>query len=237
MSNVKEISKSFINSVDPFNYYKNNFWGMNYLMHRKNNLKLNITQKEILQSLHKSSEVTIVAPRQAGVSSTFALYVSWNLLYKEKNIGVIVNNKAEGTSFLNKVRDTLVQSDDYNSTKLVIDKRNRIDYRFSNVKIYNHPIEFRGTAPDILIFENAAFYDNLEDFLMCALPTINSIKDKQIIMSSTMETENICEGHFKKWFLAQRRKSNFFKKNLLLEKADDSNVIYNENCEVLNFLR
>ena len=226
-----------MNSVDPFNYYKNNFLGMNYLMHKKTKLKISNAQKRILTSLHKSDSVTVSMPRQKGLSSALSLYVAWILLYDyERRIIVITDSDNTGSHFISKVRDILQKSSDFNNTKLVVDNRNRIDYDFCSVKSRTASIDaLRGEGPDIVIVENAAYIKNLGE-LMTPMEMVFSARNCQVIMTSTFERNYPISDFFKEWIIEKRKKSKFLMRNLLLEKASKYNVIDHESCEVLNFL-
>lgn len=135
-------------------------------------------QKDLLKDFHDFRYNIILKARQLGISTIVAGYVSWMMLfYKEKNILVMATKQNTAIEIVDKVRDMVESVPEFLRIARVT-TNNRTKFELSNgSKIQGVPTSKdagRGQALSLLIIDEAAFVENMEDLWTGLLPTIST---------------------------------------------------------------
>jgi hypothetical protein len=135
-------------------------------------------QKELLNDFHDHRFNVILKGRQLGISTIVSGYVAWMMLfYKEKNILVMATKQNTAIEIVDKVRDMIESVPDFLKIATV-QVNNRTKFELSNgSKIQGTPTSKdagRGQALSLLIIDEAAFVDDMDDLWTGLLPTIST---------------------------------------------------------------
>ncbi len=135
-------------------------------------------QKELLSDFHDHRFNIILKARQLGISTIVSGYVAWMMLfYKEKNILVMATKQATAIEIVDKVRDMVQSVPDFLKIATV-STNNRTKFELSNgSKIQGTPTSKdagRGQALSLLIIDEAAFVDDMDELWTGLLPTIST---------------------------------------------------------------
>ena len=135
-------------------------------------------QKELLKDFHDHRYNVILKSRQMGISTIVSGYCSWMMLFhKEKNILVMATKQKTAIEIVDKVKDIIDSVPEF--LKLAtITVNNKTTFELSNgSKIQGTPTSKdagRGQALSLLIVDEAAFVDDMEDLWTGLLPTIST---------------------------------------------------------------
>lgn len=135
-------------------------------------------QKELLKDFHDHRYNVILKSRQMGISTIVSGYVAWIMLFhKEKNILVMATKQNTAIEIVDKVRDMIQSVPDFLKLATVT-INNRTKFELSNgSKIQGTPTSKdagRGQALSLLIVDEAAFVDDMDDLWTGLLPTIST---------------------------------------------------------------
>jgi len=135
-------------------------------------------QKQLLKDFHDFRYNVILKGRQLGISTIVSGYVAWMMLfYKEKNILVMATKQNTAIEIVDKVRD-MVESVPNFLKIATVSTNNRTKFELSNgSKIQGVPTSKdagRGQALSLLIVDEAAFVENMDDLWTGLLPTIST---------------------------------------------------------------
>jgi len=135
-------------------------------------------QKELLNDFHDHRFNIILKARQLGISTIVSGYVAWMMLFhKEKNILVMATKQATAIEIVDKVRD-MVESVPNFLRIATVSVNNRTKFELSNgSKIQGTPTSKdagRGQALSLLIIDEAAFVDDMDELWTGLLPTIST---------------------------------------------------------------
>lgn len=135
-------------------------------------------QKDLLNDFHDYRFNVILKARQLGISTIVSGYISWMMLfYKEKNILVMATKQNTAIEIVDKVRDIVESVPDFLKIATV-SVNNRTKFELSNgSKIQGVPTSKdagRGQALSLLIVDEAAFVDDMDDLWTGLLPTIST---------------------------------------------------------------
>jgi hypothetical protein len=135
-------------------------------------------QKQLLKDFHDYRYNVILKSRQMGISTIVSGYVAWMMLFhKEKNILVMATKQNTAIEIVDKVRDIIQSVPDF--LKLAtVSTNNRTKFELSNgSKIQGTPTSKdagRGQALSLLIIDEAAFVDDMEELWTGLLPTVST---------------------------------------------------------------
>lgn len=135
-------------------------------------------QKDLLKDFHDFRYNVILKGRQLGISTIVAGYVAWMMLfYKEKNVLVMATKQNTAIEIVDKVRDMVESVPEFLKIAKVI-TNNRTKFELSNgSKIQGVPTSKdagRGQALSLLIIDEAAFVDDMDDLWTGLLPTVST---------------------------------------------------------------
>jgi hypothetical protein len=135
-------------------------------------------QKDLLNDFHDHRYNVILKSRQMGISTIVSGYVAWMMLFfKEKNILVMATKQNTAIEIVDKVRDMVESVPDFLKIARVT-TNNRTKFELSNgSKIQGTPTSKdagRGQALSLLIIDEAAFVDDMEDLWTGLLPTVST---------------------------------------------------------------
>jgi hypothetical protein len=135
-------------------------------------------QKQLLKDFHDQRYNVILKSRQMGISTIVSGYVAWMMLFfKEKNILVMATKQNTAIEIVDKVRDMVESVPDFLKIATVT-TNNRTKFELSNgSKIQGTPTSKdagRGQALSLLIVDEAAFVDDMDDLWTGLLPTIST---------------------------------------------------------------
>ncbi len=171
-------------------------------------------QKELLKDFHDFRYNVILKGRQLGISTIVSGYVAWMMLfYKEKNVLVMATKQNTAIEIVDKVRDMIESVPDFLKLATVV-INNRTKFELSNgSKIHGVPTSKdagRGQALSLLIIDEAAFVDDMDDLWTGLLPTI-STGGRCIALS----TPNGVGNWFHKTYVDSESAANNFKSTKL----------------------
>jgi len=135
-------------------------------------------QKNLLNDFHDHRFNVILKARQLGISTIVSGYVAWMMLFhKEKNILCMATKQNTAIEIVDKVRDMIESVPDFLKLAAVV-TNNRTKFELSNgSKIHGVPTSKdagRGQALSLLIIDEAAFVDDMDDLWTGLLPTIST---------------------------------------------------------------
>jgi hypothetical protein len=135
-------------------------------------------QKQLLNDFHDHRYNIILKSRQMGISTIVSGYCSWMMLFhKEKNVLVMATKQKTAIEIVDKVKDIIESVPDFLKLATVT-VNNKTTFELSNgSKIQGTPTSKdagRGQALSLLIVDEAAFVDDMDDLWTGLLPTIST---------------------------------------------------------------
>lgn len=167
-------------------------------------------QEQSLREFHDNDFNIVLKSRQMGISTLVAAYSLWMMLFhSDKNILVISKTQEVAKEIVSKVRfanDNLpswmrVQALDNNKLSLKLKNGSRI------LAVSSASDAGRSFALSLLIIDEAAFIDKIDEIWTAAYPTL-STGGRAIILSTPNGVGNLFH---KMWKDAEAKKSNFNK--------------------------
>jgi len=135
-------------------------------------------QKQLLNDFHDHRFNVILKSRQMGISTIVSGYVTWMMLFhKEKNILVMATKQTTAIEIVEKVKDILNSIPSWlkiaeisvnNKTKLELDNGSKIQGTPTSKDAG------RGQALSLLIIDEAAHVDDMDDLWTGLLPTVST---------------------------------------------------------------
>jgi hypothetical protein len=135
-------------------------------------------QKDLLSDFHDHRLNVILKSRQMGISTIVAGYAAWMLLFhKERNVLVMATKLNTAIEIVEKVKDIIDSVPEYikiseitvnNKTKLELSNGSRIQ------GVPTSKDAGRSQALSLLIIDEAAFVDDMDDLWTGLLPTIST---------------------------------------------------------------
>jgi hypothetical protein len=174
---------------------------------------LNINQKAILSTIIDSNLVSVIKPRQAGVTTALLYYVANLMKYsnKRKSIALFEPNYSTGEDFLKKLGFLLRG---YYENNLRVNKKD-LYLEGSYFKVMHDYDKLIGARYDVIIIDEAAHNKNLDNILLNSYASLSE-GGKLICVSSC---GGISDGVFKKFhFDIRGNGSEVYQKHLIIEK-------------------
>ena len=187
---------------------------------------LNLNQKAILSTILDSSLVSVIKPRQVGVTTVLVYYVA-NLMKhsnKRKNIAFFATNYSLGEDFLKKLGFLLRG---YLENNLRVNKKN-LYLEGSYFNVMHDYDKLIGARYDVIIVDEAAFNKNLENILINSYAALT--EGGKLICVSSLGGVN--EVVFKEFHLSlQGSELELYQKHLIIEKKHFKNL---KNTKTVN---
>lgn len=235
---------------DPL-YFAKNYW-YSFIPTKADTIKVPMVpfQDEMIKFLHNNDLNLIKKSRQMYVTTTMAIYVTWNLIFKyDYSIGIVSNNMMLSHRFLNLVRRNLekfrvgFKLED----EIVVD--NKTEIRLANgssLKAFaGNKGAGRGYTINMFIFDEAAYIKDLEYIWSGAGMATIAQKGSKIIFAST--PNNAGDLFHKIWVGAKTETNDFnvidldwtmnpnYTKDIQIRDGKPWSPWYEEQCKRLNF--
>ena len=165
-------------------------------------------QESTLQDLYDNDFNIILKSRQMGISTLVAAYSLWLMLFhKDKNILVISTKQEVAKEIVSKVR---FANDNLPSwLKVQCDEDNKLSLKFKNgsriLATSSAGDAGRSFALSLLVIDEAAFIEDIEDIWTSAYPTL-STGGRAIILSTPFGVGNFFH---KMWKAAEAKENKF----------------------------
>ena len=171
-------------------------------------------QKELLKDFHDHRYNVILKSRQMGISTIVAGYAAWMLLFhKERNILVMATKLNTAIEIVEKVKDIIESVPAWvKIAEVTVDNKTKLELS-NGSKIHGVPTSKdagRSQALSLLIIDEAAFVDDMDDLWTGLLPTI-STGGRCIALS----TPNGVGNWFHKTYVDSQSGLNNFKPSVL----------------------
>jgi len=182
-------------------------------------------QRQVVEDFLNYHNLLFVKSRQIGISTiTQAIIVSVITLFPNVTAGVISKDGAEATDFVKKTKSMIENLDEWIRPKF--QKKLEQDVILTNgsrivsatVNAHKPSTTFRGKSLAILVVDEAAFIDYIDEAYTSMMPAVSKVqkvaKEKGIpygtfIISTPNKTVGIGKWYFDKYKLAERGKSIF----------------------------
>lgn len=162
--------------------------------HGMEKIKLDYSQKKILKKFNKDHNLCILASRQTGVTTANKILIAHTLIFNTNcTIGVISRNK----QYIEDINFMLDYVPPEFVPKYIMKTKNRIDLangcRLVQTYNPNPHVSFLGMSLNILVIEDAAYINKLEELTINLYPALAKVQDVSkklnkpygIIMSSS----------------------------------------------------
>lgn len=166
--------------------------------------KLFPRQKQIIDAYLEHNKNIVTKPRQAGVSTTTAAFLSWRVGFASRNnpekILILANKQAMAFEFLDKVREFVQQlprwlwgpeyyGSEENEKRDIFVKNSQKEFELPNkcrVKaVATSKDALRGYTPTFLVFDEAAFIDNGAEVFGAAMSSLGCISDDSLVLTES----------------------------------------------------
>ena len=179
----KEIVRS---GRDPI-YFINNYVRIAHPMKGLINFNLYPFQEEVVKDFTNHRYNIVLKARQLGISTTIAAYIAWLLLFhRGKNVLVMATKLQTAANLVKKVKLAMKSLPDWMMiSQIVIDNRNsfKLDNESEVKAISTSGDAGRSEALSLLVIDEAAIIEGLEDLWAGLLPTLSTGGD--CIVAST----------------------------------------------------
>lgn len=135
-------------------------------------------QKDLLGDFHDHRLNVILKSRQMGISTIVAGYAAWMLLFhKERNVLVMATKLNTAIEIVEKVKDIIDSVPEYiKISEIIVNNKTKLELS-NGSRIQGVPTSKdagRSQALSLLIIDEAAFVDDMEDLWTGLLPTIST---------------------------------------------------------------
>lgn len=168
-------------------------------------------QKRLFETYNNNDRVIVLAPRQSGKSVFTIAYLLWYATFNElKNIVLVANKEKTAMKTLKKLKEMYLNLPFFMKQGVI--EWNKLSLSFENgCNIYAEATSSSGNRGDtvsiLYIDECAIIEPNLwEDFYASVYPTISSVKNAKIIISSTPKGFNF---YYNLWTMAINKQSDY----------------------------
>ena len=167
-------------------------------------------QEECLKDFHNHGRCIVLKSRQMGISTLVAAYALWELIFHDgKNILVISIKETAAKEVIGKIK--LANDELPPWLKVPIIESNKLSLKLNNqsrvLATSSASDSARGFAASLLIIDECAFVDGIEDIWTSAQQTLATVAaGKAIILSTPNGMGNFFH---KTWSEAESQKNNF----------------------------
>lgn len=173
-----------------------------------------LNQKSVLNTILKNDVVSVIKPRQSGITTIMLYYVASLMKFSNdrKSIAYFGFDNAASENFLKKLGFLLRG---YYENNLRVNRKD-LYLEGSYFKTIQDYYKLRGANFDVIIIDEAAYHKNLNHILMYASQALTS-KGKLICISSL---GGVSDLNFQNFHFRLNNALEFYKKDLLIEKKD-----------------
>ena len=159
-------------------YFLDNFAKVSHPKRGLIPMKLFPYQEELVNKFQNHRFNIVLKARQIGASAIAAAYISWLLYFhKEQNVLIISTKVQTATNLVRKTKMILKNLPSwFNLTKIVVDNKTSIELdNGSQIKAASSTVDAaRSEALSLLVIDEAAFIEDMEDIWTAASPTIST---------------------------------------------------------------
>ena len=175
------------------------------------NVKIRDYQQGILHTLSEEHRVMIMASRQTGKTTTTGIYILWYLLFNKDKTALVVGNKwRTSEEILNKIKETLTALPFFMKRGILVSNTQDMTFDNGSRIVTTAP----GKSASIGFTINLLYMDEfahipaqfIGPFWRSVYPTVSSMKDSRIVISSTPNGQNM---FWEMWCAAVEKKSGF----------------------------
>ena len=205
---VKEILKCRKDIV----YFAENYYKIITLDKGLQTIKLYDFQKDLLRTIQNEKRIIVLASRQVGKTTTYAIFCLWYILfYPEKSIAITANKERTAIEILDRIKTAYQELPIWLQQGIIGWGRREIMLE-NNSKILaasTSSTAIRGFSMNVLIIDEMAFIPRniFNDFWSSVYPVISSGQDSKVIIVSTPNKKN----HFYKFWIDAKEGRNLFK--------------------------
>lgn len=154
-----------------------------YFKPDKEPLKLLPHQKAMIMNFEESKATIIKSCRQSGKSLITLAYAYWAALFHQKSVLIIVPKSASYECLVKYLYKNIEEE----NVPCKVKNKNCIEFADGGLINFSIP---RGTTGcgrsfDMMILDDMAFMDNIEEFWNCVYPIVSCSKNSKIIVMST----------------------------------------------------
>lgn len=181
-NNISKKQKQILQKIikgrqDPIEWINNNV----YISHpKRGKIKFNLYpfQKTFLKIVLLKHFIVTLKSRQVGMSTITQAYCLWCALHYSKfEILIISANRDNATSFLRKLREMYNNLDNDYKTFIPATSDNKLSMEFANgskiTTMAATASSSRGESVNLLVFDEAAFINNVDEVYRGTMPTIS----------------------------------------------------------------
>jgi hypothetical protein len=168
-------------------------------------------QKRMSDVYNNNNRIIVLAPRQSGKSIFTIAYLLWYALFNEyQNIVLIANKASTAKKTLRKLKEMFIHLPMFLKHGVVEWNKTQIIFS-NNSKIYAEATSSSGNRGDtvsILYIDECAIIEKnlMEEFFASVYPTIASVKNAKIIISSTPKGYNF---FYLLWSMANNKQNDY----------------------------
>ena len=170
-------------------------------------------QEQMIRDFHDHDRIVILKSRQMGISTLIAAYVLWVMVFHEgKNTLIVSIKETTAMEIISKIKTAHDKLPPWikNFTGGVVEE-NKHALKFKNLSMVlatsSASDSTRSFSASFVIFDEAAFIDDIDALWTSAQPTLSTVKNGKAIILST---PNGMGGFFHKtWIDAENKVSSF----------------------------
>ena len=196
----------------------NNFWYFveNYLKIRTNDFDTVLAkpfdfQKNIINSVIQNTHNIIMLGRQQGKTSTMCMYITWFILFqRNRKVYLFGSTLAISTENLSKVYEIIGETPFFLQSGFI--KKNERSLTLANgssIKALPSSEKLRGFTPNLILWDEAAFTPNDENFYTSIVNSLSSGKGKNTKMCVVSTPNGLGNTFARLWFGALEEKNEY----------------------------
>jgi hypothetical protein len=193
-------------------------------------------QDQMLQDFHDHNRIIILKSRQMGISTLIAAYVLWVMVFHEgKNTLIVSIKESTAMEIISKIQLAYEKLPPWlKKFTQGVKEMNKHSIRFNNMSMVlatsSASDSTRSFSASFIIFDEAAFIDDIDELWTSAQPTLSTVSDGKAIILST---PNGMGGFFHNtWVKAESKINGFHPIKLPWHlRPDRDKVWYNTQIE------
>lgn len=156
----------------------------NYFKLYKDPIKLHPCQKAMIMNFDENKATIVKSPRQTGKSLISLAYAYWSALIHQKSVAIITHSRTAAEN-LCKILQSNIHEENIDCKRL---NKTLIEFSTGGYIHFTGP-SVCGTCGrnyDVVIFDEMAYIDNIEEIFNCVYPIISCHKNSKIIAVSSI---------------------------------------------------
>jgi len=209
---TKEQVEEILKCKNDIIYFAENYYHIITLDKGLQKIKLYDFQKDLLKTIQNENRIIVLASRQVGKTTTYAIFCLWYILfYPEKSIAITANKERTAIEILDRIKTAYQELPWWLQQGIVNWGRRelRLENESKIIAVSTSSTAIRGFSMNVLIIDEMAFIPRniFNDFWNSVYPVISSGRDSKIIIVSTPNKKN----HFYKFWIDAKEGRNGFK--------------------------